>query len=35
MTNSIKEKTKLKNKPLSTNKVLGTKKYNIKKIGKN
>ena len=31
----IKEKTKIKNKPLSTNKVLGTKKYNIKKIGKN
>lgn len=31
----IKEKTKIKSKPLSTNKVLGTKKYNIKRIGKN
>ena len=31
----IKEKTKIKNKPLSTSKILGTKKYNIKKIGQN
>ena len=31
----IIEKTKIKNKPLSTSKVLGTNKYNIKKIGKN
>jgi hypothetical protein len=31
----IKEKTKIKNKPLLTSKTLGTNKYNIKKIGKN
>lgn len=31
----IKEKTKIKSKPLSTSKVLGTKKFNIKKIGTN
>lgn len=31
----IKEKTKIKSKPLITSKILGTKKYNIKKIGKN
>ena len=31
----IKEKTKIKDKPLSTSKILGTKKYNIKKIGRN
>ena len=31
----IKEKNKIKSKPLSTKKVLGTKKYNIKKIGDN
>jgi len=31
----IKEKTKIGKKPLSTSKILGTKKYNIKKIGQN
>jgi hypothetical protein len=31
----IKEKNKIKNKSLSTSKILGTTKYNIKKIGKN
>jgi hypothetical protein len=31
----IKEKNKIKNKPLLTSKILGTTKYNIKKIGKN
>jgi len=31
----IKEKTKIKSKPLLTSKILGTKKYNIKKIGRN
>lgn len=31
----IKEKTKIGKKPLYTYNVLGTKKYNIKKIGKN
>jgi hypothetical protein len=31
----IKEKTKIKSKPLLTSKILGTKKYNIKKIGQN
>ena len=31
----IKEKTKIGKKPLYTYKVLGTKEFNIKKIGKN
>lgn len=31
----IKEKTKIGKSPLHTSDVLGTKKYNIKKIGKN
>lgn len=31
----IKEKTKIGKSPLHTSEVLGTKKYNIKKIGKN
>ena len=31
----IQEKTRIGKKPLYTSKILGTKKFNIKKIGKN